>query len=481
MPTGHRSRRRTAMRVAALIDEVEPHLRTADALRLSALRDDLDSTLRVALVGRVNSGKSTLLNALVGQRVAPTNETECTRVVTWYRFGAPARIEVVGLDGSSSTIGLHRGLPDDLGRPPDEIDHAVAYLPSATLRDYELIDTPGLAGTNSTSSVATRRALGDSSAARTMVAADVKVFLSDGAPRSDELTFLKEIGAGRVDTLALLSHADAFGQGALFSSADPIELAGRHAVTLHRRLAHVAGAVVPVSGLLAETVLTGRLTEDDARALHRLASVDDEELIGLLSGDDPSDDNGANVGRLLERVGEYGIMYGRRHSHSGAAKLGQWLTERSGLAAVRTEILSRFLHRSDVLKARRVFAELRRLASDSPNRAEIHSILEAAQMEPELHGLRELQALELMLQWDPEHRLVTTLDRLTLAADDASKLELGADTDQPTVAEAAKVACVRAHQERMTAVSAAEREAWTVLERSYQLIFTAALRSSVGG
>jgi predicted GTPase len=76
--------------ISAAIDAVEPHLTDTEGKVCAALRDRLGAPLRVALVGRVNSGKSTLLNALVGQRVAPTNETECTRVATWYRFGAPA-------------------------------------------------------------------------------------------------------------------------------------------------------------------------------------------------------------------------------------------------------------------------------------------------------------------------------------------------------------------------------------------------------
>ncbi|MSX07522.1 MAG: Isoniazid-inducible protein iniC, partial [Actinobacteria bacterium] len=40
----------------------------------------LDEPLRVALAGSLKAGKSTLLNSLVGQDIAPTDATECTKV-----------------------------------------------------------------------------------------------------------------------------------------------------------------------------------------------------------------------------------------------------------------------------------------------------------------------------------------------------------------------------------------------------------------
>src|SRR5271166_5900158 len=242
--------------VAAAIDTVAPYFAPDERAVVGGLRNRLGTPLRVALVGRVNAGKSTLLNALVGQRVAPTSETECTQVATWFRFGAPARVEVFGLDKKVSILPVRHRLPDELGRPASEIDYVIAHIPSALLREYELIDTPGLGTMNSTHSAATRRALIDTSAGRGIERPDGTLFLSDGAPRADEVAFLNEMGATRIDTLALLSHADTFGEGA-FGSVDPLEMAAKHAEHLKPQLARLAGTVLPVSGLLAETALTG--------------------------------------------------------------------------------------------------------------------------------------------------------------------------------------------------------------------------------
>jgi len=76
-----------------LVEQVRPLLDEAIALyrddpvgaELETARTRLDEPLRVAIAGKVKAGKSTLLNALVGEDLAPTDAGECTKIVTWYR------------------------------------------------------------------------------------------------------------------------------------------------------------------------------------------------------------------------------------------------------------------------------------------------------------------------------------------------------------------------------------------------------------
>ena len=57
------------------------------AADLARMDRRLSEPLRVAIAGKVKAGKSTLLNALVGDLLAPTDEGECTQIVTWYQDG----------------------------------------------------------------------------------------------------------------------------------------------------------------------------------------------------------------------------------------------------------------------------------------------------------------------------------------------------------------------------------------------------------
>ena len=76
-------------------EDAEALLRTAAAIYdddaeaqavIAELERRLHEPLRLAIAGMVKAGKSTLLNAMLGEQIAPTDAGECTRVVTWYRY-----------------------------------------------------------------------------------------------------------------------------------------------------------------------------------------------------------------------------------------------------------------------------------------------------------------------------------------------------------------------------------------------------------
>lgn len=151
--------------VARLCVALQPQVGAATGAGLREVLRRLDTPLQLAVAGRIKAGKSTLVNALIGRRVAPTDVGECTRLVTRFQYGTVDRIEVVMRDGRTVTIPFapDGGIPQDLGGAStdlDEVSHLEAYLTSGLLEDITVIDTPGLGSMDSASVGRTEALLG---------------------------------------------------------------------------------------------------------------------------------------------------------------------------------------------------------------------------------------------------------------------------------------------------------------------------------
>src|SRR3982750_2475287 len=92
--------------VADLCQEVGHRLGGSPQAQGFDVRKRLGEPLRGAIAGRLKAGKSTLVNALIGRRVAPTEVGECTRIVTQFRYGASDRVDVWRKNGSRSSLPL---------------------------------------------------------------------------------------------------------------------------------------------------------------------------------------------------------------------------------------------------------------------------------------------------------------------------------------------------------------------------------------
>src|SRR4051794_29781675 len=140
-------------RVADLCQEVGNRLGEPARSRVLDVRRRLGEPLRIAIAGRLKSGKSTLVNAMIGRRVAPTEVGECTRIVTQFRYGTSDRVDVVRRNGNRSSLPLDESgmIPHKLGVPRSEIAYVDVTLTSDHLRDLTVVDTPGLEGSSSAS------------------------------------------------------------------------------------------------------------------------------------------------------------------------------------------------------------------------------------------------------------------------------------------------------------------------------------------
>lgn len=345
--------------------------------RARATRERLEGPLRIAIAGRVKAGKSTLLNALVGERLAPTDAGECTKVVTWYHHAPGYEVVAELRNGESRALGFNRAdgaLDIDLGPlTTADVGELKVGWPASTLTRLTLIDTPGLASVNDENSVRTQAFL-DNVSGRP-AEADAVVYLMRHLHRRD-VEFLDAFmdrsvpGASPVNAVAVLSRADEIGAGRL----DALESAGRIAAR-YRADPNVRGlcsTVVPLAGLLAETGLT--LREDEAGALRMLATTEAGELERMLLSADTFCEVSASeltveIRRsLLDRLGLFGVRFALEEITSGrattAVALAQVLVERSGLAELRRLLDDHFLPRARVLQARSALVAVRALVTD---------------------------------------------------------------------------------------------------------------------
>src|SRR5919201_381457 len=185
-----------AQRVRAVAAEFAERAHGPARAELEAIAQRLDEPLRVAVVGRIKAGKSTLVNALLGQRVAPTDVSECTRVVTWFRYGLPpARVEVRLRDGGTEEIELAEDgtLPAHLGVDPAGVESLQVWPPNESLQRMIVIDTPGLGSLDESASASTGELINvDRSSRAAANAADAIALVLNQTVRADEQDVLED-------------------------------------------------------------------------------------------------------------------------------------------------------------------------------------------------------------------------------------------------------------------------------------------------
>ncbi|BAU08680.1 dynamin family protein [Fischerella sp. NIES-3754] len=154
--------------IAETIDKAELAGDTASG-KLSLERDIEDikvasknlrqGVFRLLVLGDMKRGKSTLLNALIGEKVLPSDVNPCTALLTVLRYGAEKKVTVYFNDGKSPqnldfdafkhkyTIdpAEAKKLEQEKKQAFPDVSHAVVEYPLALLeKGIEIVDSPGL-------------------------------------------------------------------------------------------------------------------------------------------------------------------------------------------------------------------------------------------------------------------------------------------------------------------------------------------------
>lgn len=452
-----------------------------------AIRRRLNGPMRIAIAGRVKAGKSTLLNALIGERLAPTDAGECTRIVTWYRYATAYEVMAQASDGVRLAPRFRKGesaLEIDL--PADEaVEHLEIGWPARSLVETSYIDTPGLGSLTPAVTAATLSFLGVEERAPSQ--ADAVVYLMRHAHMEDVqfLEGFRDAGlptGSPVNTVAVLSRADEIGAGRLDALDSARTIARRYMAD--ERLRCLAGEMVPLAGLLAETGAT--LEELEFACLRQLA-FEAPEIDDLLLSVDRFRNPERNplAGELRERVlarfGLFGIRLSVAALQQGqvatSQDLARLLLAQSGIQELRRIIQTRFTSRARLLVARSALLELRALAASlretNPSAAaRLEGALEEVTMSA--HEVAELDLLHAIgvgaVRLSDDERIEA--ERLTGEVSDAARLGLGADTPTPAQEQAALGAVERWRQRGAHPLTDRDTaRACEIMARSYEGLY----------
>ncbi|MGQ0839567.1 dynamin family protein [Actinokineospora sp.] len=420
--------------VANLCERLQPQVSARTAAGFREVLRRLSAPLQVAVAGRIKSGKSTLVNALIGRRVAPTDVGECTRLVTRFQYGTVDRVELVFFDGRKQVLPFDVGgmIPKDLEVDFDQVSHLEAYLTNAVLRDLTVIDTPGLGSLDAASVKRTEQLLGaakhrteedaaesdelDDTSRNAVAGAEAVLYVVTQGVRADDQQALAAFTAatasreaGPVNAFAVLNKADTITPESVTGSDGDVWkaaclLAKKQAATLKPRVADV----IPVIGLLAESAESGGFTSADADALRALSHLDDGTWDTMLLSADIFTTWDCEVpagtrARLLATLDLYGIRVAvdalKADPDLTAGALRRRLLDASGLAGVRGRLDAVFRVRADGIKAAAALASITALAhasGDPGERQRVHDAIEVLLAKPEAHQLRLLEALTLV-------------------------------------------------------------------------------------
>jgi GTP-binding protein EngB required for normal cell division len=460
---------------------------------LSEIRSRLSAPLRVALVGRVSSGKSTLLNALLGQIVAPTDAGECTEVATSFEYGFPERVEIHLNNGSVKEIQLDAQgrLPERLPVPKEEVQDVRVWLANENLHTLTLVDTPGFS-----SGQAEVDAKGDDDVLdrRTRQAAancDAVVFVLNQTLRADDMDVLRAFQEGQpgpssaVNAVGALTKADKLASG----SGDPLEKAEALAKRYSERHCRHLAEVVPGIGLWSETAESGALDEQDVVGLIQLAEMDGEALRQILTSVDRFRTSDCPIdaearAKLLDRLDLYGIRLSIGLVGDGARSAGSLrreLARVSGIERLRSSVIQKFAGRAVPLRLLRALEALHaisyRKGMPTMYGQALRDVIEKVRLDEAMHEMREMEAFQRWCDGEIELAVELEEDLRRLALNRDPTLRLGAEDSSPeALRRAAQAGVSRWRSVRLHSATSNDEVARTAI-RSYGLALASAQRS----
>ena len=356
---------------------------------LREMRDRLSAPLRVAVAGIMKAGKSTFMNALIGENVVFTGSLETTYTVCWFKYAKNPFITVCFRDGQTL-----RAEYNELARWSvreyekenpriNDVKYLIIHYPSEVLKSLEFIDTPGLNSVYGTDAQNTLDFLEIKSSEDTIQEASMADAIIYAFSRSaggfDEelLNAFHQGGTSQstpINSVGILTKTDATGIWDITQDKTPVEAASPVADSIMKNvnMRHLIYAAFPVCAKAVEGYSS--LQKEDWDGLKKLAVVSKNELADILfdaeifaeSDDDYFVQFGSPAARcrLINALGQYGIMEICRQLSKGTDinDIKQVLSQKCGITEVRNMLLSHFGNRTFLIKSQFIFNKLRDLS-----------------------------------------------------------------------------------------------------------------------
>lgn len=345
---------------------------------LKSIQQTINSPLQVAVLGRLSSGKSTFVNALMGDEVVEMGKMATTFNVCHLTYGDETEpIKVVFKDGHHESVPRHE-LSDWSGNQTNDLKKDVQYLglthPNEILKSINIIDTPGL-----------NSAMGDDSKNTIeylkKVRPDAVIMLfTKGAIPKETLDVVnqyigsenKQLDISPLNAIGLYTKIDDDTWKNSTSEKSPISLAEQtikdNIYGLYPEIHDSLYSIFPVCARLG--LATSTMTHEDLRLFQVLSCTQKEILQKMLlsvssfsSSKYETETHLTSTERayLTDKYGKYGVYAIIEQLHKGNHSIEQikeMLDDISGMKLVRKRLMSHFGERAVLIKTQNTIARI---------------------------------------------------------------------------------------------------------------------------
>lgn len=343
----------------------------------------LHQPMRVAIVGLIKAGKSTLMNALLGEQVVATGTVEATFNINWFKYDRDSSIIVYFKDNRSPETKSIAELQALTLRAQENQDYllSIKYIevryPNDILKTFNLIDTPGLDSFYKDDSDNTKEFL-------QLYGEELTAITQQEAANADAVMYLFSQSISTIDKDIMETFA-----GSTLNGTTPINAIGIltkvdncwsdydepmigvtkivKRLSEHPQIKRLFYNISPICGLLALGAQT--LTLEEFQILQELAQVPPDSLKSKLRVQErftqreyPEIPISPTKRQLVwQKLGQYGVWLACSLITQGINDLETLQTEllkSSGVLELKNLIVSHFGHRAFLIKLNTALQEI---------------------------------------------------------------------------------------------------------------------------